>query len=88
MISLYKFSLEETFKQQNDLKEGIMTTFRHSNGKKERRFFEKNATVETLYDYIWMDKNPANHFYLVNAAGKEKLLDVTIPLEALVDEDG
>ncbi len=86
LISMYKISLEETFKNQP--KEGIVTSIRHSDGKKQRRFFEKEATIQQLYDYVWSIKSPNQHFYLVNSAAKEKLLDVSIPLIAIADQDG
>lgn len=86
MLTFMKQSLEEQL--VHEPKNGKLVIIRHSNGKKQQRIFESEATIESLYDYIWVRKSPHQKFYLTNNSNKEKLVDVSIPLFALEDEDG
>jgi hypothetical protein len=41
-----------------------------------------------MYDYIWQKRPVNSKFYLINFSNNEKLVDVSIPVFALEDEDG
>ncbi len=60
--------------------------FRYPNGKKERRYFAEDTLIHSLYDFVWKDRDPAQHFYLVNSENKEKLLDLNIPINVLTQD--
>lgn len=62
--------------------------FRYSSGKKEQRIFPEGSLIENLYDYVWIKRQANTKFYLINFNNKERLVDVSIPLFALEDEDG
>ena len=85
MAQFMKQSLEDQFKVQP--KEGTLVIIRHPNGKKEQRIFASESQIETLYDYIWHKRSGRSTFYLTNYENKEKLVDVTIPIFALVGQD-
>jgi len=61
--------------------------FRYPNGKKERRYFAEDTLIYTLYDFVWRNRDPTQHFYLVNSESKEKLLDLNIPV-SIIAPDG
>jgi hypothetical protein len=60
---------------------------RYPNGKKEQRVFPDSADIEMIYDYVWHKRAGYSRFYLTNYESKEKLIDVTIPLFAIADQD-
>jgi len=80
-----KQSLEDQFRKEPE--EGKLVVLRYPNGKKEQRIFPDNADIETVYDYVWHKRSANSRFYLTNFESKEKLVDVTIPLFAIVDQD-
>ena len=49
--------------------------------------FYNYSVVEDLYDFIWVNQNQNSSFYLVNGSSKEQLLDVSIPIASIADED-
>jgi hypothetical protein len=85
MSEFMKQSLEDQFRHEPS--EGKLVIFRYPTGKKEQRLFAESAEIESLYDYIWYKRPGNQHFYLTNYENKEKLVDVTIPLFAIADED-
>ena len=61
--------------------------FRYSNGKKGRYTFKSDETIASLYDYVWMNKNPNEKFYLVDMGSKNRLEDLDIPLISIEDPE-
>jgi phage terminase large subunit-like protein len=61
--------------------------FRYSNGKKGRHTFKADETIASLYDYVWMNKNPNEKFYLVDMGSKNRLEDLDIPLISIEDPE-
>ena len=85
MIMAIRMTLEEEFAKE--CKDGIEVTFRLPSGKKERKKFGGGETVQTLYDYIWMGKNPHDRFYLVDFLSKERLSDLGIGVQVMADPE-
>ncbi len=83
-VQCVKLSIEEPFK--TELEEGMLVTFRFSDGKKKRLHFPPESMVEKLYDFVWKDRNPNNKFYLVTDTAI-KLTDVGIPIMSLSEDD-
>ena len=86
MLTFLKESLAEQY--ATEPKSGMKVLFRYNSGKKEQRIFPEGSLIENLYDYVWSKRQANTKFYLLNFNNKERLVDVSIPLFALEDEDG
>ncbi len=49
--------------------------------------FAEDTPVHTLYDYVWRNRDPAEHFYMVNSETKEKLLDLNMHVSVLTPDN-
>lgn len=78
-----KMAIEEKLKEE--VKEGINVIFRFSDGKKKQHIFRPEQQISSLYDFVWVDKNPHSRFYLVDMGSKHRLLDLEIPVMSLED---
>lgn len=41
----------------------------------------------SLYDYVWRNRDPTQHFYLVNSETKQKMVDLNIPVSILAPDN-
>lgn len=48
--------------------------------------FPEDTLIHTLYDYIWRNRDPSQHFYLVNSETKQKMLDLNVPLNIIAPD--
>ena len=49
--------------------------------------FDEGDVVESLYDWVWLSKNPQERFYLVDFLSRQKIVDLNIPINLLADHE-
>lgn len=85
MLSIMKMTVEEKFKFEPE--KGIDVMFRLPSGKKEKRRFSEGDTIESVYDWVWLNRHPRERFYLVDFLSRQKIVDLNIPLNLLADPE-
>jgi|JI61114C2RNA_FD_contig_101_208060_length_1516_multi_2_in_0_out_0_3 hypothetical protein len=85
-----RMSMEDNLSQLP--KSGIDVIFRLQSGAKLSRMFNPSDPIELLYDFVFLkltevDMSKHINFYLAEQFTRQKLLDITLPISALGEEE-